>query len=136
MGGNVPKSGTLPPIRADFEGNVRVFWTFPPLRPQECRIGKPKMFIFASNAKQSTVMNQANDKMDLVKVAEFNDPLTAHIVAQMLIANGIDATVVGDVSPYPALNVIDLVKVMVLEKDLEDAKALIASDQSGNDAES
>ena len=80
-------------------------------------------------------MNKSNDKMDLVKVAEFNDPLMAHIVEQMLIANGIEATVVGDVSPYPALNVIDLVKVMVLEKDLEAAKALIASDQSGNGAE-
>ena len=80
-------------------------------------------------------MNKSNDKMDLVKVAEFNDPLMAHIVEQMLIANGIDATVVGDVSPYPALNVIDPVKVMALEKDLEAAKALIASDQSGNGAE-
>ncbi len=62
---------------------------------------------------------------DLVAVAEFYDVTTAHIVEQMLIANGIEATVMGEVSPYPALNVSDPIKLMILKKDLERAKGLI-----------
>ena len=62
---------------------------------------------------------------DLVAVAEFYDVTTAHIVEQMLIANGIEATVMGEVSPYPALNVSDPIKLMILKKDLEKAKGLI-----------
>ena len=62
---------------------------------------------------------------DLVAVAEFYDVTTAHIVEQMLVANGIEATVMGEVSPYPALNVSDPIKLMILKKDLEKAKGLI-----------
>ncbi len=62
---------------------------------------------------------------DLVAVAEFYDVTTAHIVEQMLIANGIEATVMGEVSPYPALNVSDPIKLMILKKDLDKAKGLI-----------
>ena len=61
----------------------------------------------------------------LVAVAEFYDITTAHIVEQMLIANGIEATVMGEVSPYPALNVSDPIKLMILKKDLDKAKGLI-----------
>ena len=68
---------------------------------------------------------EKDDTMELVKVAEFYDVTTAHIVEQMLIANGIEATVVGEVSPYPALNVNDPVKLMILKKDLEQAKKLL-----------
>ena len=67
---------------------------------------------------------EENDN-DLVAVAEFYDVTTAHIVEQMLIANGIEATVMGEVSPYPALNVSDPIKLMILKKDLEKAKGLI-----------
>ena len=62
---------------------------------------------------------------DLVAVAEFYDVTTAHIVEQMLIANGIEATVMGEVSPYHALNVSDPIKLMILKKDLDKAKGLI-----------
>ncbi|MBO4571304.1 MAG: DUF2007 domain-containing protein [Bacteroidales bacterium] len=60
-----------------------------------------------------------------VAAAEFWDVNTAHIVEQMLIANGIEAIVMGDVSPYPVINIVDPVKVMVQEKDLEQAQELI-----------
>lgn len=62
----------------------------------------------------------------LVTVAEFADLMTAHIVAQRLIAGGIEATVVGGQSSYPALNVIDPVCVMVLEEDEARALELLA----------
>lgn len=62
---------------------------------------------------------------DLVAVAEFHDAITAHIVEQMLISNGIEATVMGEVSPYPALNVSDPIKLMIHKKDFEKAKELI-----------
>lgn len=62
----------------------------------------------------------------LVSVAEYTDLMTAHIVAQRLIAAGIGATVVGGQSSYPALNVIDPVCVMVLEEDEARAHALLA----------
>ena len=65
------------------------------------------------------------DNMPLVKAAEFSDVNTAHIVEQMLIANGVQATVMGDVSPYPVITLNFPVKLMVLEKDLEKALALI-----------
>jgi hypothetical protein len=63
----------------------------------------------------------------LVSVAEYTDLMTAHIVAQRLIAGGIEATVVGGQSSYPALNVIDPVCVMVLEED--EARALELLDE-------
>lgn len=62
----------------------------------------------------------------LVSVAEYTDLMTAHIVAQRLIAGGIEATVVGGQSSYPALNVIDPVCVMVLEEDFSRALELLA----------
>lgn len=62
----------------------------------------------------------------LVSVAEYTDLMTAHIVAQRLIAGGIEATVVGGQSSYPALNVIDPVCVMVLEEDEARALELLA----------
>ena len=58
----------------------------------------------------------------LVIVDEFTDLMTAHIVAQRLIAAGIEATVVGGNSPYPPINIVDPVCVMVLEED--EARAL------------
>lgn len=57
------------------------------------------------------------NKEKLVVVAEYTDLMTAHIVAQRLIAAGIQASVVGGQSSYPALNIIDPVCVMVLEED-------------------
>lgn len=62
----------------------------------------------------------------LVSVAEYTDLMTAHIVAQRLIAGGIEATVVGGQSSYPALNVIDPVCVMVLEEDESRAQEILA----------
>ena len=62
----------------------------------------------------------------LVSVAEYTDLMTAHIVAQRLIAAGIGATVVGGQSSYPSLNVLDPVCVMVLEEDEARAHALLA----------
>lgn len=62
----------------------------------------------------------------MVTVAEYTDLMTAHIVAQRLIAAGIGATVVGGQSAYPSLNVIDPVCVMVLEEDESRALELLA----------
>ena len=62
----------------------------------------------------------------LVTVAEFTDLMTAHIVAQRLIAEGIEATVVGGSSPYPPLSIIDPIQVMVLEEDESRAREILA----------
>lgn len=64
-------------------------------------------------------------KENLVSVAEFNDASSAHITAEMLISNGIDATVAGGVSSYPCFNFADPVKVLVRESDKEEALKLL-----------
>lgn len=68
---------------------------------------------------------QKTNSEKLVPVAQYTDPMTAHIVAQRLIAAGIGATVVGNNSSYPALNILDPVSVMVLEEDESRALALL-----------
>lgn len=69
-------------------------------------------------------MNEKSQK--LVTVAEFTDLMTAHIVAQRLIADGINATVTGESSPYPPLSVVDPIRVMVLEEDESRARELLS----------
>ena len=69
---------------------------------------------------------QKENREKLVSVAEYTDLMTAHIVAQRLIAAGIGATVVGGQSSYPSLNVLDPVCVMVLEEDFSRALELLA----------
>lgn len=64
-------------------------------------------------------------KENLVTVAEFNDASSAHITAEMLISNGIDATVTGDVSSYPCFNFANPVKVLVRESDKDKALSLL-----------
>ena len=65
------------------------------------------------------------EKEKLVCVGEYNDRISATIVSEMLISNGIDATVVGDVSSYPCFNTIDPVRVLVRESDAESAEKLM-----------
>ena len=65
----------------------------------------------------------------LVTVAEFTDLMTAHTVAQRLIAAGIDATVVGGSSPYPPLSIIDPIQVMVLEENESQALELLSESE-------
>ena len=72
----------------------------------------------------------------LVTVAEFTDLMTAHIVAQRLIAAGIEATVIGGCSPYPPLSVVDPVRVMVLEEDESRALALLDEPADASSPES
>ena len=72
-------------------------------------------------------MNEKSQK--LVTVAEFTDLMTAHIVAQRLIAAGIDATVVGGSSPYPPLSIIDPIQVMVLEENESQALELLSESE-------
>ncbi len=69
---------------------------------------------------------QKENQEKMVTVAEYTDLMTAHIVAQRLIAAGIGATVVGGQSSYPCLNVIDPVCVMVLEEDESRAQEILA----------
>lgn len=64
----------------------------------------------------------------LVSVAQFSDPTLARITQQMLIANGIEAEVIGEVSSYPCFNSASLVKVVVNPQDKETAEQLISSD--------
>lgn len=64
----------------------------------------------------------------LVSVAQFSDPTLARITQQMLIANGIEAEVIGEVSSYPCFNNASLVKVVVNPQDKEMAEQLISSD--------
>ena len=68
---------------------------------------------------------QKENQEKMVTVAEYTDLMTAHIVAQRLIAAGIQASVVGGQSSYPCLNVIDPVCVMVLEEDFSRALELL-----------
>lgn len=64
----------------------------------------------------------------LVTVAEFTDATVAHITQQMLIANGIQAEVIGEVSSYPCFNSVSSVKVVVNPEDREAAENLIAGE--------
>ena len=61
----------------------------------------------------------------LSTLCEYNDTLTAEITASMLRSNGIDATVTGGVSSYPCMNLVDPVKVLVREEDLDAARKLL-----------
>ena len=64
----------------------------------------------------------------LVTVAEFTDAAVAHITQQMLIANGIEAEVIGEVSAYPCFNSVSSIKVVVNPEDREAAENLIAGE--------
>lgn len=64
-------------------------------------------------------------KGELVTVAELSDRTIAHIIQQMLIANGIAAEVIGEVSSYPCFNSVSAVKVVVNPEDKEAALTLI-----------
>lgn len=66
-------------------------------------------------------------KEEFKTVATFNNVVSARIVAEMLIANGIPAAVLGESSPYPSLGFTDLIEVKVDAADYETAKSLVAA---------
>lgn len=60
-------------------------------------------------------------------VATFNNVVSARIVSEMLIANGIPAAVLGESSPYPSLGYSDPIEVKVDAKYYDEAMSLIAA---------
>ena len=75
----------------------------------------------------SNILTMRNENEYLSTLCEYNDTLAAEITAAMLRSNGIDATVAGGVSSYPCMNLVDPVKVMVRESDLDVARKLLDS---------
>ncbi len=64
-------------------------------------------------------------------VARFRDSMSAHILAGMLMENGIPAAVIGGNSVYTSLDFVDEVLVKVNAADEKAALDLIAANNAG-----
>jgi hypothetical protein len=65
---------------------------------------------------------------ELKTVATFADPMLASITKGLLLSNGIEAEVFGEVSSYPSFNVAEQnIELKVNEADYESALSILAA---------